>query len=179
VSTPEQLPPLTEGYKDEFGPIDPQVYQAAREIWPRAVRFGEFALHDRSLVFNLMMKAVADVSKSIAKGTYIEHLNGYLFRTFKHRVVKEREKRLPRSEPLSEESEAVVSVLVDLDRKILAREIFARLDQRNREIVQLRMMDYSFEEIARILGLNNNVVRTRWYRLMGRLRANLKDSNIP
>jgi RNA polymerase sigma factor (sigma-70 family) len=180
VSTPEhELPPLKEGYEDEFGPIDPEVYQAARKIWPTAVRFGEFALHDRQLVLNLMMESVANVSRSIAKGTNIEHLNGYLLRTFKHRVVRDREKRLPRSEPLSEIPDAVASVVADLDRKILTREIFARLDHREREIFQLRMMDYSFEEIGRILDLNNTAVRTRWYRLMRRLRETLAASDNP
>ena len=99
MSTSEhELPPLKEGYEDEFGPIDPEVYQAARKIWPTAVRFGEFALHDRQL---------------------------------------------------------------------------------GREIFQLRMMDYSFEEIGRILDLNNTAVRTRWYRLMRRLRETLAASDNP
>lgn len=96
MSTPEhELPPLQEGYEDEFGRIDPEVYQAAGAIWPAAANFGEFALHDRGLASNLMMKAAARVSETIASGKSIENLKGYLLITFKRLVAREREKTLP------------------------------------------------------------------------------------
>jgi DNA-directed RNA polymerase specialized sigma24 family protein len=175
VSTPEnELPPLKEGYEDEFGPIDPQVYQAAREIWPKAVTFGEFSLRDRSLVFNLMMKAAANVSRSMATGR-IQYLHAYLLKTFKRLVVEEREKRLPRSEALSEVPDAVTSVVADLDRKILLREIFAHLNHVDREVVELWMIGHSYERIAQILNLKPHTVGKRINRLVSRLRKTFAD----
>lgn len=179
MSTPEQLPPLSAGYQDEFGPINPEVYQAARKIWPRAISFGEFALHDRSLASNLLMKAAANVSKAIATGTYIKYLNSYLLTTFKRLVVREREETLPRSYPLSEAPEVVEDVVADLDRKILAREIFAQLDNRERTTVQLWMMSYTDEQIAQLLDLNPATVRQRISRLIMRLRKTFADTEIP
>ena len=183
MSTPEHelppLPPLKEGYEDEFGQIDPQVYQAATETWPKAVRFGLFALHDEDLAFNLMIKAVANVSRSIAEGTIIKHLNSYLLTTFKHLVIAERAKGLSRSEPLSEAPEAATDIVADLDRMILAREIFSRLDNRDRTAIQLWMMGFSSEEIARILDLNPATVRQRLGRLKIRLRKSLAHTDTP
>jgi len=176
VSTPEQLPPLSEGYQDEFGSIDPEVYQAARKIWPVAVSFGEFALHDRSLVSNLMMRAAANVSKAMATGKNIKYLNSYLLTTFKRLVVREREQTLPRSYPLSEAPEAVEDVVADLDRKILAREIFVHLNNQERTTVHLWMMSYTDEQIAQLLDLNPATVRQRISRLITRLRKTFANT---
>ena len=170
MSTPEQLPPLVEGYEDEFGPIDPVVYQAARKIWPRAVVFGEFALHDRSLVYNLMLKAAADVSKLIFEGRSIEHLKAYLRTTFKRLVVNEREKTLPRSEPLSDALEAVEDIVADLDRKILVRELLTNLNNYDRTLLWYWMTGVSDEEIALRLGRTRSAVQKRRERLIAQLK---------
>lgn len=176
MSTPEhELPPLQEGYEDEFGLIDPEVYQAARAIWPAAVNFGEFALHDRNLVSNLMLKAAARVSQIIATGKSIEKLNAYLLRTFKRLVAREREKILPRSVPLSEAPEAILAVVDDLDRKVLAREIFARLNDRERSTVQMWMMGYTDEQIGQLLDLDPRAVRKRISRFIARSRKTVAD----
>lgn len=180
MSTPgNKLPPLKEGFEDEFGPIDAKVYQAAGEIWPKAVTFGEFALHDRSLVFNLMMKATADVSKAIAKGGNIKYLDAYLLRTFKRLVVHEREKTLPRSEPLSEAPEAIQNIVADLDRKILAQEVFTHLNNIDRAVLWDWMRDYSYQEIAERLKLKPPAVRKRLERLIARLRNIFANSGTP
>ena len=180
MSTPEhELPSLKEGYEDEFGPIDPAVYQAAREIWHKAVTFGEFALHDRSLVFNLMMKATADVSRLTFEGRNIEYLNAYLLKTFKRLVVDEREKRLRRAAPLSEVPKVAEDVIADLDRKVLVREIFTQLSNIDRQILWHWMRDYTFEEIAELLELKPPAVRKRMERLKARLIKTFANSDIP
>lgn len=176
MSTPEhELPPLQEGYEDEFGRIDPEVYQAASAIWPAAANFGEFALHDRGLASNLMMKAAARVSETIASGKSIENLRGYLLRTFKRLVAREREKTLPRTVPLSEAPDAILAVVDDLDRKVLAREIFARLNDRERSTVEMWMMGYTDAQIAQILDLDSTAVRKRISRFIARTRKTVAD----
>ncbi len=177
MSTPEQLPQLTEGYNDEFGPIDPHVYQAARAIWPRAVRFGEFALHDRSLVFNLMMKAAATVSRLIFEGKSIEHLKAYLRKTFDRLVVEEREKTLPRSEPLTNAPEAVENIVADLERKILVRELFINVSNIDRSIIWYWMRGYSDEEIAIDLGRTRTAIQKRRERLIARLKNTFANTD--
>ena len=179
MSTPEhEWPPLQEGYEDEFGRIDPEVYQAAGVIWPAAVNFGEFALHDEDLAFNLMMKAAANVSRIITTGHKIEYLNAYLLTTFKRLVVHEREKTLPRSYPLSDAPEAVADVVADLDRKILAREVFARLNDRERSMVQLWMMGYTNAEIGQLIDIDPTTVRKRISRLIPRLKKTF-ETDVP
>lgn len=177
MSTPEQLPPLKEDYKDEYGPIDAEVYQAAGEIWPRAVKFGEFALHDRQLVFDLMMKAVADVSRSIARGGEIKYLNAYLLTTFKRLVVHEREKTLARSDTLSEASEASANIVADLDRKLLALELFRDLKIIDRLVLWDWMRGYTHDEIAKRQALKPAAVGKRLERIMERLKNSFANTD--
>jgi len=173
VSTPaHEWPALEAGYEDQFGPIDPEVYEAAGAIWPKAAKFGEFALQDRSLAFNLMLKAVASVSSSIAAGRNVEHLKAYLLRSYKNLVVTEREKLLKESIPeFSQDS--VMDIVTDLERKILLREMFTHMSTAERTLVYHSMMGYSYEEIANLLGLNPATVRQRMHRLTERLRKTI------
>lgn len=166
-----------EGYYDEFGPIHPAVYQAAREIWPRAVNFGEFALHDRSLVSNLLMKAAANVSKLIFEGRNIEYLNAYLLKTFKRLVVEERDKTLSRAASFPEARKTVTDIVADLDRKILAREVFTHLNDDDRAVVLGWMLGYSHREIAVILGLKPATVRQRTHRAIALLRKTFENAD--
>jgi hypothetical protein len=168
-----------EGYKDEFGPIDPMVYLAAREIWRRAVRFGEFALHDRGLVFNLMMKAAADVSRLTLEGRRIQYLKGYLRKTFERLVVEEREKTLPRSEPLTIAPEAVANIIDDLHRKILVRELFTNLSNYDRTLLWYWMTGLSDKETASRLGRTQRAVQKQRERLIARLKTAFANTDAP
>jgi len=174
----DKWPSLEAGYQDQYGPIDPKVYQAAGAIWPKAATFGEFALHDRSMVFSLMLKAVANVSSAIATGQNVENLNAYLLKSFKNLVVFERAKALGRTVSLSEVQEVAVDVIADLERKILLREIFTHLNNEQRTLVLYSMMGYSFEEIALRLELTPATVRQRMHRLTERLRKTFENSDV-
>jgi len=174
TSVPE-WPALDSGYEDQFGPIDPIVYQAAGEIWPQAAVFGEFSLQDPNEAFHLMLKAVARVSAAIASGAKVEHLKAYLLATYKHLVGNEHARRLRREQPIPEsESEfgehLVVDIVADLDRKILLREAFRQMNAEDRNLSYLLMLGYTSSEIAQELGLQPAAVRQRVHRLTLRLR---------
>lgn len=168
-----EFPALDSCYKDEYGAIDLKVYEAARNIWPAAEIFGEFALHDHDAAFNSMLQAAAKVTARIAAGGQeIENIKPYLFQTYKHLVASEKAKRLRRAQPLTDSDESLaVDIVADLERKIMLRELFSRMNQDERALSQYLMFGYTYKEIARETGTPADALRKRFSRLRNKIET--------
>jgi hypothetical protein len=165
---------LDRAYVDEFGPIAPDVYASAGDLWPQACGYASRILLDNDLARTrtLLLKAAAQVTRARdEKGAQINELNGYLFVTFKHVVHAELEKDKNRRH-----FEARVSPDVELrgqaenvERRILLNEIVAEMDEWTRKVFYWRTLDFTFDEIGRSLDENPKVVRNRFQRRVSRL----------
>ncbi len=165
-----EWPTFEARYEDEYGALDPAVYEVARSLWPKAERFGTFALHDPAAAFDLMHKAVARVSNLIARGDQIRNVAGYLYQTYKHLIAQEKAKQINRHQPLKDvEQSLVVDITRDLERKIALREAFEHMDEVERHLTLCLMFGYSYEETAEIMGTPSATLRQQFSRLKKRI----------
>jgi RNA polymerase sigma-70 factor (ECF subfamily) len=85
---------------------------------------------------------------------------------------------LPEHEPMSPSANprdrAVAS---ELNRKV--RNAVGRISSTERELLLLRMdLDLSYREISEILGIPESTIKSRFYKILGRLRQSLNHLKI-
>src|SRR5262245_43238159 len=176
-STRLSWPSLDEGYTDEFGVICPEVYRAAGELWPQAEGFVHTKLRDRPAGMQLMFKAAAVVSrKRREQPDQIRDLKAYLWTTFKHFISDEVEKE-NRYQPLEPEQQPENDALVAseaLNDQILIEEVMAQMDSWTRRVFELRVLGYQFEDIAQMLKMRQDLLRSNIQKEIKKLSRRLR-----
>jgi DNA-directed RNA polymerase specialized sigma24 family protein len=171
-STQLSWPSLDEGYTDEFGVICPEVYHAAGELWPQAEGFVYSRLRDCPAGMRLMFKAAATVSrKRREQPDQIRDIKAYLWTTFKHFISDEVEKE-NRYQPLEPERQPVNGAggpSVTLDDQILIEEVMAQMDSWTREVFELRVLGYQFEDIAQMFKMRPDLLRSKFHKEIKKL----------
>lgn len=177
-------PELSIAYTDEFGLIDPVLYEAAGVLWKTsAERFALSTLADAPTGLRLMLKAVAIVSrKSAEPGNLIANLSAYLYQTYKHLVLAELEKenghRRRETERQTEIESLSVSLAEDVDRKILVQQIVRQMDDWMREVFELLTLGHTFEEIGRLRNQNAHALRTKFNKHLKRLTKQIQSEKV-
>lgn len=163
-------PPLeADGYWDEYGKIEPEIYEAARGLWPEAENFALATLRDAALGMTLLMKAAANVSRAYSsRPDEIVNLKAYLFKAFKYLVLAELRKiRLHQDLTTQIDLAASGSLQAsaeDIDKKILIEQLMAVMDDWTREVFELLVLGYTFDEIGRERRMLGASVRNRFNR---------------
>jgi len=176
-----EWPVLEAGYQDQYGCINPKVYETAASLWPQAANFARFALHDTEAAHSLLMKAAASVTHTInsARTDPIQNLSSYLFTSYKRLVIEEkrRQERLELVDPasLSEEVTWGENVVEEVERKILVKEIIQKMDPVMRETYEKLALGYSFREIAALRRESSSSVRMRFHRHLHQLIDKVKE----
>jgi hypothetical protein len=174
-------PSLASAYTDEFGHIEPNVYEAAGALWKvSGERLALSTLADAPTGLRLMLKAAAIVSRKHAEPeSLIANLSAYLFQTYKHLVLAELEKenghRQREKERQTEIESLSVSLTEDLDRKILVQQLMGRMDDWMREVFELLVLGHTFEEIGRFRNQNAHVLRTKFNKRLKRLTKQIQS----
>ncbi len=175
-SPPPPWPEVNEAYQDEFGPIDPDVYKFAAEIWPLAESPSFRHLIDTE---RLLIKAVALVSRICARQPErLSNLKGYLYKTFS-RLLLEHLKKQQRQESLDDALLDHAGRLTtrseeDIARMLLVHEIMNHADDWTREIFWALVQGYSFEELAEIKQTKANVIRSKLSKNLARIRKQIE-----
>ena len=177
-------PPLDIPYTDEFGDIDPDVYQAAGALWPWAERFAVTTLGDAALGLHLLLKAAAAVTHAKIDRE-IGQLEPYLSKTYKRLILdqirKENSRQRREAQFGSDLYQALDATSANLDRQLLVQEILENMDEQTRHVLHMLVTGYTFEEIARQIGCNPHTIRIRFRRqcrkVVGRLGEDLKIIN--
>jgi DNA-directed RNA polymerase specialized sigma24 family protein len=169
-------PSLDEAYIDEFGVICPEVYLAAGELWPQAEKFINSKLYDRPAGMRLMLKAAAAVSRKCEEQPdQIRDLKAYLWTTFKRNIYEEAEKE-SRYQPLETEQQRknnVHPLSETLNDQILIEELMAQMDTWTRTVFELRVLGYQFDDIARMLKMRPNLLRSKFHKEIKKLSRRL------
>lgn len=174
-------PKINEGYTDEFGLIDPEVYEVARNLWISVQPFILSTLNDIEAAQVLMLQAVAITSgKRAEQPERITHLRPYLQRTF-NRLVFHEIRRRSKISSLDEDLEDALGDQAGSRRKIendiLVYEVMERADEWTREIFESLILGRSFEELAPEFGMRANRLRSKWSKSMRKLRKRI-DSEM-
>jgi hypothetical protein len=173
-------PPIVVAYDDEFGPIEPAVYQSARELWPPAEKLALSAFSDSAAGMQLMIKAAANVSRVLENSDQgIENLRAYLWKTYKNLVLAELEKingrRRLEQEKAAEQGQRISYNAENLDKKILFEQICSRMDEWMRRVTELRALDYTFEMMESELGMKANFIRSKYDKRLKKLKQQIED----
>ncbi len=167
-------PAIDAAYTDEYGHVDPEVYQAGGQIWPQAERLALVALRDQEVGLRLMLRAVSIVSRRRSTADIqIDNLRSFLFRVYKNLVLAELKKQNRRRDiegQWEHEFMPVDRTADGLDRKILIEELVSRMDSWTRKVFEWRMVGHKFEVIGQFLGMDANRVRSAYSKSMTRLR---------
>jgi hypothetical protein len=160
---------LAIGYTDEFGKVAPDVYETAGRIWRRARDFAQRVLQDadEARARTLLLKAASQVTRARdERGHHVNELDGYLLQTFKRIVLAESERddnrrRFESEAGLGTEWRSQAS---NVERRILLAEIVSLMDAWTRSVFEWLTLDYTFDEVARHLGMNPKVLRNKYHR---------------
>jgi DNA-directed RNA polymerase specialized sigma24 family protein len=177
------------GYTDEFGAVASDVYAAAGRVWRQSRDYAARVLHDSddARARTLLLRAAAQTTRARDEKSHrIDELDGYLFQTFKRVVIAELDKdnnrrRFEGKAHLETEWRSQAS---NVERRILLGELVAAMDEWTRGVFEWLVLDYSFDDIARHLGMNVKVLRNRYNRhliaLTKRLggRANIEGKGL-
>lgn len=171
------FPDLEDGYRDEHGVIDRDVYAAAQALWPYAERLAADLIYDTHLGVELMLRAAARVTSSRHSGTQILNIKFYLLRSYKNLLLGELEKengrhrilfeRMPQGEVRPGDSEDCIN------RKILINELRLEMDDWMREVFDLLVIGYAFEDLVPRYGSAANVIRSKFSKKLARFSRKL------
>lgn len=170
------FPPIEAAYDEEFGKVDPIVYQAAKTLWLHAEQLAVELLRDSHKGVRLMLKAVVNVSRA-RETCEIKNLSAYLYRAYKNLVLAELEKENGRQRLLSEryfEIEIADDAEERLNRKILINELRRQMDDWTRKVFDYLCLGYSFENLAPQYGSAANVIRARYSKNAARLAREIQ-----
>jgi len=177
ASTRTLWPPLETGYVEEFGPVDPEVHDVARDVWTAAEQLAFNVLGDAAAGYPLLKRAVAAVSRMTPdRKLQIRDLRAYLFQAYKRLVLAELEKvngHRTRDVAAAEILRPLSSEARDIERHILVAELVHRMDPWAREVFENLTLGYSFDEIGQALRSNPHVVRNRFRLALRRLASTI------
>ena len=119
-----------------------------------------------------MLKAAAAVSrKREEQPDQIRDLKAYLWITVKHNIYEEVEKE-NRYQPLEPEQQPKNDSHIPseaLNDQILIKELMAQMDSWTRTVFQLRVLGYQFEDIAQMLKMRPNLLRSKFHKEVKKL----------
>lgn len=175
-------PPLDAVYNDEFGIVDAAIYDVAGELWPMAWRFTQAKLGDAASALQLMIKAVTIVSRRQAElQGGIENPAAFLRRTFERLVFSELQKRNRRRELEDKRQMELLPHADDtaqnLDHKILIEQLYSHMDEWMKKAFELRVLEYSFEEMEEEFGMKANLIRSKYSKELKRLRQQIEEES--
>lgn len=171
-------PPLTSGYKDVFGEIDLDVYNAAGEIWQQGRALARAKGIDDAVTHTAMIRAVAKVSRRLEQPAPNLKTPGarkaYLFTAFRRCLLDETQKKENINTTTPEDVEGLADgegLAAQIERKILLEEIVRHMDSDTRYVYERLILGYSFEEIAKTMNIQANRLRSSYSKRIKKIAA--------
>lgn len=170
-----QWPDFAGTYDDAFGPIDADIFEAGRALWPRAVNLSKSLEFDQEAAQTALIKTCAKVTAARARGSTVESLQSYLFLSYKRELFVQIRTR-GRFEVLNDEHEESLepSSGLTLDDQILIEEILSRMRPPARRIYGGLILGYTYEEMAKWFGTQSNVLRSVYSKEIERIRKEIE-----
>jgi DNA-directed RNA polymerase specialized sigma24 family protein len=161
--------------------IDPQVRSAMEELWPWFWNYVDRQLGDTDRAGDLAERVVYGVSAYVQKYGKVESLVGLCRVAATNCVLstKARERRLE-FRGLSQDIESSLGVSApdwqeEVDLGIWIDQILRGHDQQIRVMLQLRLLEKTWGQIGRVLGMSGGQARLRFRRALQHLRGDGTD----
>ncbi len=181
---PSTLPPWWDKETDESGfRLRADVRAAAKQIWPRICAEVERMLGDSSDALELLENAVHSVSIYLQKRGAEAHDPSGLLIVAVHRSARRLARNRGRLHVVGGSSELAEKLRApdwvnDVERRIFVEQLVARLRPENRGILRLRLDDFSWHDIAKMLHTDPNIVRKEFWRDLRRAHLQLLERPI-
>ena len=183
--------------KNSF-PVQDELLAAAREAWPRVLAHARRELSDRSvslekiaLAAEVWEQVLQSVSRTLNRRQdhlpAISDLQSYLIGAFLHRfnrILKREKARAERIELIASlhdlerlQTATHAEWVSDLERTITVNQIVAHMDEWTRKAWKARQFGYSWKEIARRLGQNEQQTIMKFRYGLEKTRQHLFDGS--
>ena len=145
------------------------------QIYEDLYRFALYTLKNKTDAEDVVSETVTDAFASIGKLRKAEAFKGWIFRILSYKCKDKLREYLKKNEELPRDYEETASK-VDVEENVVIRDLFFSLEEEERLIISMHLFaGYTSKEIGKILGLNENTVRSKEHRALKKMR---KEGNI-
>ena len=171
-------PDIQDAYTDEFGHVDPEIYNLAGAMWPSVRTRILKAIDDLGEGQRLMIKAVTIVSRRRREQPeQMTNLPAYLSVIFGRLLLEASRKQAGLDQldaGVAARHSATTGLEADINRTILVQELLQRSDDWTREVYEHLILGYTFEELAPKFGLKANHLRSKWAKKITLLKKQIE-----
>lgn len=140
-----------------------------QQIYADLYRFALYTLKNKSDAEDAVSEAVVDAFASIKKLRREEAFKGWIFRILYNKCKDKLREYTKKEEELPEDYKEV-SAVEKVEDDAVMRALFFELGEEERFIISMHLFaGYTGKEIAKILGLNENTVRSKESRALKKL----------
>jgi len=151
--------------------LDERVLNASRRLWRWAYSYVDMELHDAPCAAELLEEVALEVSGRLQVDPEVaRNLAGYLITAFHHRVLSQllKNNRLVYEGLLRELEENHQLSAPDwtrqLEAKLWLKFVVSCLPHPVRHMLHYRLLDFSWDEIGKRMGLSAKQAKSRFYR---------------
>lgn len=145
-----------------------------REIYQDMYRFAYYMLHHSEDAKDAVSDAVTDAWATIAALRKEEAFKGWIFSILANKCREKLREYTCRPEELTQELSGRLQAPQDISQaeRLYMREEFLKLEETDRMIIGLHLFaGYRTRELAEVLHMNENTVRSREHRALRRLET--------
>lgn len=151
--------------------LDERVLTASRRLWRWAYSYVDMELHDAPCAAELLEEVALEVSARLqVEPKVARNLAGYLITAFHHRVLSQllKNNRLVYEGLLRELEQnhqlAAPDWTQQLEAKLVLKFLVSFLPHPVQHMLHYRMLDFSWDEIGKRMGLSAKQAKSRFYR---------------
>lgn len=145
-----------------------------QQVYADMYRFALYTLKNKSDAEDVVSETVADAFASIGRLRRAEAFKGWIFRILYYKC-KDKLREYMRKDAELPEDYREVPAEEKIEENAVARAMFYELTEEERLIISMHLFaGYTSKEIARLLGLNENTVRSKESRALKRLARQME-----
>lgn len=140
------------------------------QVYADLYRFALYTLKNKTDAEDVVSETVTDAFASIRKLKKAEAFKGWIFRILSYKCKDKLREYLKKNEELPKDYQETVAE-EDVEESVVMRALFFTLSEEERLIISMHLFaGYTSKEIGKILGLNENTVRSKERRALEKLR---------
>lgn len=145
-----------------------------QQVYTDMYRFALYTLKNKSDAEDAVSETVADAFATIGKLRRAEAFKGWIFRILYYKC-KDKLREYTRKDTELPEDYREVPAEEKIEENAVVRAMFYELKEEERLIISMHLFaGYTSKEIARLLGLNENTVRSKESRALKRLARQME-----
>lgn len=147
--------------------------QQYTEVYRDLYRFAYYTLRNTQDAEDVVGETVADAYAGFSNLRSIEAFRGWIFQILSNKCRRRMKEYIDKTVELPQEMQAPCG---ETEEQLDVRRAFFRLEEQERLLIGLRVFGgYNSREIGQMLQMNENTVRSRIHRGLGKMRGWLEE----